>query len=120
MSHCEADGAVNIPTTGTLNAIVHIHIVVVVDVDQLKGTKVDGVYTADPIKVPDAKKLDKLTYLEVLSKDLGVMDASAISLARENNIPVIVFSIKRPGAFAELMQGRGEYTIVTEKEAKHG
>lgn len=86
----------------------------------LKGTKVDGVYTADPVKVPDAKKLDKLTYLEVLSKDLGVMDASAISLARENNIPVIVFSIKRPGAFAELMQGRGEYTIVTEKEAKHG
>lgn len=86
----------------------------------LKGTKVDGVYTADPVKVPDAKKLDKLTYLEVLSKDLGVMDASAISLARENNIPVIVFSIKRPGAFAELMQGRGECTIVTEKEAKHG
>jgi len=86
----------------------------------LKGTKVDGVYTADPVKVPDAKKLDKLTYLEVLSKDLGVMDASAISLARENNIPVIVFSIKRPGAFAELMQGRGEFTIVTEKEAKHG
>lgn len=86
----------------------------------LKGTKVDGVYTADPVKVPDAKKLDKLTYLEVLSKDLGVMDASAISLARENNIPVIVFSIKRPGAFAELMQGRGECTIVTEKEVKHG
>ncbi len=86
----------------------------------LKGTKVDGVYTADPLKVPGAKKLDTLTYLEVLSKDLGVMDASAISLARENNIPVIVFSIKRPGAFAELMQGRGEFTIVTEKEAKHG
>lgn len=86
----------------------------------LKGTKVDGVYTADPFKVPGAKKLDTLTYLEVLSKDLGVMDASAISLARENNIPVIVFSIKRPGAFAELMQGRGEFTIVTEKEAKHG
>jgi uridylate kinase len=83
----------------------------------LKGTKVDGVYTADPAKVPTAKKLDKLTYLEVLSNDLGVMDASAISLARENNIPVIVFSIKRPGAFAELMQGRGEYTIVMNKEA---
>jgi uridylate kinase len=82
----------------------------------LKGTKVDGVYTADPAKVPTAKKFDQLTYLEVLSKDLGVMDASAISLARESNIPVIVFSIKRPGAFAELMQGRGECTIVTEKE----
>ncbi|TAL27487.1 MAG: UMP kinase [Alphaproteobacteria bacterium] len=82
----------------------------------LKGTKVDGVYTADPAKVPGAKKIDQLTYLEVLAKDLGVMDAAAISLARESNIPVIVFSIKRPGAFAELMQGRGECTIVTEKE----
>ncbi len=83
----------------------------------LKGTKVDGVYTADPVKNPSAKKLDQITYLEVLAKDLGVMDASAIALARESNIPVIVFSIKRPGAFAELMQGRGECTIVTEKEA---
>ena len=83
----------------------------------LKGTKVDGVYTADPAKHPGAKKFDRLTYLEVLAKDLGVMDASAISLARESNIPVIVFSIKRPGGFAELMQGRGECTIVTEKEA---
>lgn len=82
----------------------------------LKGTKVDGVYTADPAKVPTAKKFDRLTYMDVLSNDLGVMDASAISLARENNIPVIVFSIKKPGAFAELMQGRGDYTIVMEKE----
>jgi len=81
---------------------------------------VDGVYTADPAKFPNAKKLDKLTYLEVLSKDLGVMDASAISLARENNIPVIVFSIKRPGAFAELMQGRGECTVVMGKEVQNG
>lgn len=85
----------------------------------LKGTKVDGVYTADPLKVPGAKKFDTLTYMDVLSNDLGVMDASAISLARENNIPVIVFSIKRPGAFAELMQGRGEYTIV-QKEVQNG
>lgn len=86
----------------------------------LKGTKVDGVYTADPVKVPTARKFDKLTYLEVLSNDLGVMDASAISLARENHIPVIVFSIKSPGAFAELMQGRGECTIVMEKEVQNG
>ena len=86
----------------------------------LKGTKVDGVYTADPAKVPTATKLDRLTYMDVLSNDLGVMDAAAISLARENKIPVIVFSIKKPGAFAELMQGRGEYTIVMEKEAQHG
>lgn len=87
----------------------------------LKGTKVDGVYTADPVKVPTAKKFDNLTYMDVLSKDLGVMDAAAISLARENKIPVIIFSIKKPGAFAELMQGRGEYTIVMEekKEVKN-
>jgi len=87
----------------------------------LKGTKVDGVYTADPIKVPTAKKYDTLSYMDVLSKDLGVMDAAAISLARENHIPVIIFSIKRPGAFAELMQGRGEYTIVMDekKEVKN-
>jgi uridylate kinase len=86
----------------------------------LKGTKVDGVYTADPVKVPTAKKFDQLTYLEVLSNDLGVMDASAISLARESKIPVVVFSIKKPGAFPELLQGKGECTIVMEKEAKHG
>ena len=86
----------------------------------LKGTKVDGVYTADPVKVPTATKYERLTYLEVLSNDLGVMDASAISLARENNIPVIVFSIRKPGAFAELMQGRGDYTIVMEKEVQNG
>jgi uridylate kinase len=87
----------------------------------LKGTKVDGVYTADPIKFPTAKKFDSLTYMDVLSKDLGVMDAAAISLARENHIPVIIFSIKKPGAFAELMQGRGECTVVTDrKEVKHG
>ncbi len=86
----------------------------------IKGTKVDGVYTADPKKVPTAKKYDQLTYLEVLSNDLGVMDAAAISLARENKIPVVVFSIKKPGGFAELVQGRGDYTIVTEKEVVNG
>jgi uridylate kinase len=86
----------------------------------LKGTKVDGVYTADPAKNPNATKFDTLTYLDVLARDLGVMDASAISLARESKIPVIVFSIKSPGAFAELMQGRGQCTIVTEKEVVNG
>lgn len=86
----------------------------------LKGTKVDGVYSADPAKNPNATKFDTLTYLDVLARDLGVMDASAISLARESKIPVIVFSIKSPGAFAELMQGRGQCTIVTEKEVVNG
>ena len=59
----------------------------------LKATKVDGVYTADPSKVPDAERYDALTYLDVLARDLQVMDAAAISLARENRIPILVFSI---------------------------
>ncbi|MFM2044513.1 MAG: uridylate kinase [Pseudomonadota bacterium] len=83
----------------------------------LKATKVDGVYTADPKKVPDAVRYDRLTYLQVLSQDLQVMDASAISLARESKIPILVFSIFTDGAFAEVMAGRGRYTIITEEEA---
>ncbi|WP_026986232.1 UMP kinase [Fodinicurvata fenggangensis] len=79
-----------------------------------KGTKVDGVYEADPVQVPEAKRYDQLGYLEVLSRDLGVMDHSAISLARENRIPVIVFSIAKPGAFAEVLCGEGLYTIVSD------
>src|SRR3546814_951351 len=59
----------------------------------LKATKVDGVYSADPVKNPDAERYNALSYLEVLSRDLQVMDASAISLARENRIPILVFSI---------------------------
>ena len=82
----------------------------------MKGTKVDGVYSADPRKVRSAERFDRLTYLEVLSKDLQVMDASAISLARESGIPILVFSIHTPGAFAEVVAGRGRYTIITEQE----
>jgi uridylate kinase len=82
----------------------------------MKGTKVDGVYSADPRKVRDAVRHDRLTYLEVLSKDLQVMDASAISLARESGIPILVFSIHTPGAFAEVVAGRGRFTIITEQE----
>ena len=81
----------------------------------LKGTQVDGVYTADPKKVKDAERYDRLGYLEVLAKDLQVMDASAISLARESRIPILVFSIHTPGAFAEVMQGRGKFTIINEE-----
>jgi len=81
----------------------------------LKGTQVDGVYTADPKKVKDATRYESLTYLDVLANDLQVMDASAISLARENRIPILVFSIHTPGAFAEVMQGRGKHTIITEE-----
>ena len=82
----------------------------------LKGTQVDGVYTADPLKDPTAKRYERLSYHEVLARDLKVMDASAISLARENNIPILVFSIHNAGAFATVVRGRGRYTIVREEE----
>jgi uridylate kinase len=78
----------------------------------LKATKVDGVYSADPTKVKDAKRYDRLSYLDVLSQDLQVMDASAVSLARQSKIPILVFSIFTHGAFAEVMQGKGKFTIV--------
>ncbi len=81
----------------------------------LKGTQVDGVYTADPKKVKNAERYERLRYQEVLAKDLRVMDASAISLARDNRIPILVFSIHAAGAFAEVVAGRGHYTIITEE-----
>ncbi|MFZ3234020.1 MAG: UMP kinase [Stellaceae bacterium] len=78
----------------------------------LKATKVDGVYDADPIRVPDAARFDRLDYREVLARDLRVMDASAIALARENNIPILVFSIFEGGGFARVVRGDGRYTII--------
>ena len=80
----------------------------------LKGTQVDGVYSADPRKDPTASRYDELTYLEVLSRDLGVMDAAGISLARENGLPIIVFNIHAPGAFARVMRGEGCFTRIIE------
>jgi len=80
----------------------------------LKATKVDGVYDADPMKVPTATRYERLSYMDVLTRDLKVMDASAISLARENEIPILVFSIHNNGAFAEVVHARGRYTIITE------
>jgi len=82
----------------------------------LKGTQVDGVYSADPRKVPDATRFEQLTYLEVLSRDLAVMDASAISLARENGLPIIVFNIHAAGAFAQVMRGEGRFTTIVETD----
>ncbi len=78
----------------------------------LKGTKVDGVYDKDPVAASDAKRYDRLTYHEVLTKDLAVMDHAAISLARENAIPILVFSIYQAGAFADVLRGGGRFTIV--------
>ena len=80
-----------------------------------KGTQVDGVYSADPHKVADAERYDTLTYMDVLSRDLRVMDASAISLARENNIPILVFSIHNPNAFAAVVRGEGTFTIISDQ-----
>ena len=81
----------------------------------LKGTQVDGVYTADPKKVPDAQRFDTLSYHEVLSRDLRVMDASAVSLSRENKIPIIVFSIQTRGQLAAVLRGEGRSTIIEER-----
>jgi uridylate kinase len=80
----------------------------------LKGTQVDGVYAADPRKNPDAERFEQLTYHDVLARDLAVMDASAISLARENRLPIIVFNIHAPGAFAQVMRGEGRFTTIVE------
>ena len=78
----------------------------------LKGTQVDGVYDRDPRKSPNAKRFDHLSYLDVLSRDLKVMDASAISLAKDNGIPIVVFSLKKPGALSDVVGGRGLFTVI--------
>jgi uridylate kinase len=78
----------------------------------LKATQVDGVYSADPKKAPDATRYETLTYMDVLSKDLKVMDASAISLARENDIPILVFALREKGVLREVLAGRGRCTTI--------
>jgi uridylate kinase len=80
-----------------------------------KGTQVDGVYSADPRKNPKAERYVTLTYLDMLARDLLVMDAAAISLARENNLPIIVFNIHEPGAFTAVLKGEGRFTTVIEQ-----
>jgi uridylate kinase len=77
-----------------------------------KGTSVDGVYTADPKKDAAAQRYDTLSYQEVLAKDLRVMDASAISLMRDNHIPIVVFSIRERGNFIKVLAGEGVYTTI--------
>ena len=86
----------------------------------LKGTRVDGVYSADPRKSEDARRYDTLSYMDVLSEDLKVMDAAAISLARENAIPILVFSIRTAGSFADVVCGRGTYTMIGGEERGDG
>ena len=82
----------------------------------MKGTQVNGVYSDDPLKNPAATRYDRLSYLEVLSRDLKVMDASAISLCRENHIPILVFSIHERGEFARVLCGDGKFTIIRNEE----
>jgi len=79
----------------------------------LKGTQVDGVYDSDPKKNTDAKRYDTLSYYKVLTDDLKVMDAAAITLMRENKIPIIVFSLHEKGGFDNVMRGEGTCTTIT-------
>ena len=81
----------------------------------LKGTSVDGVYTADPKKVTDAKRYDHLSYHEVLARDLKVMDASAIALMRDNAIPIVVFSIRGRGNLMRVLKGEGVHTTIADQ-----
>ena len=81
----------------------------------LKATQVDGVYSADPETTPNATRYDQLTYDDVLRQDLRIMDGAAIALARDNRIPIIVFSIKAKCGLADVLQGRGASTKVAAK-----
>jgi uridylate kinase len=78
----------------------------------MKGTKVDGVYSADPVKNPKAKKFTELTYIDVLKKGLGVMDSTAISLCMDNNLPIVVFSLRGKGNIRKIIEGKRIGTIV--------
>jgi uridylate kinase len=81
----------------------------------MKATQVDGVYSADPKKDPKAERYDSLSYHEVLARNLQVMDASAVSLSRENGIPIIVFALQDKGALAAVLRGEGRCTIIEER-----
>ena len=77
-----------------------------------KGTQVDGVYDSDPKRNPDARRYDRVSYDTVLQKNLKVMDASAIALARDNGLPIVVFSLDEPHGLAGIVEGRGRFTVV--------
>jgi uridylate kinase len=84
-----------------------------------KGTSVDGVYSADPKQVADATRYDSVTFNQVLSQDLRVMDASAVALCRDNNIPIVVFNIREQGNLARVLGGEGTATIVQNEGGSH-
>jgi uridylate kinase len=85
----------------------------------LKATNVDGIYTADPSKFPDAHKYQALSYGEVLKKELGVMDLTAFCQCRDHNMPLRVFNIHKPGVLLRIVQGGNEGTLVSNKENEH-
>ena len=78
-----------------------------------KGTSVDGIYAEDPKKNPNSRRYEKITFGEILARDLRIMDPAAIALARDNGIPVIVFSIRETGAVSKVLGGAGRFTLVT-------
>jgi uridylate kinase len=82
----------------------------------LKGTSVDGVYNTDPKKNPKAKRFSEVSYTKILTDDLKVMDASAISLCRDNKIPIVVFSIRERGNLMKVIKGEGVHTVIAEDE----
>ena len=82
----------------------------------LKGTSVDGVYSADPKQDPNAQRFDTVTYDRVLADNLKVMDASAVALCRDNDIPIVVFSIREKGNLARVLSGEGVQTIVENRK----
>jgi len=77
-----------------------------------KGTSVDGIYTADPKQVASAERYDEVTFHKVLTDDLKVMDAAAVALCRDNNIPIVVFNVRQSGNLAKVIEGKGTATIV--------
>ena len=77
-----------------------------------KGTQVDGIYDSDPKTNPQAQRFDRISYDQVLQRNLKVMDASAIAMARDNKLPIVVFSLRAPRAFAHVLRGEGKFTIV--------
>ncbi|MGI9481838.1 MAG: UMP kinase [Hyphomicrobiales bacterium] len=81
----------------------------------LKGTSVDGIYSDDPKTVPGAKRYDQLSFTEVLAQNLKIMDAAAIALARDNHIPIIVFSIREAGNVIKVIQGEGKHSVVRDR-----
>ena len=79
----------------------------------MKATKVDGVYDSDPAENPSAERYEKISYAEVLEKSLGVMDATAVALCRENNMPVLVFNLNEPGSMARAAAGESIGTLMS-------